>query len=66
MSGTGRMGVIAVACPTRDAGGQVAGLVLKVESTQAFCSVVRREGSCLGRSTFTERMFACVPWGALG
>ena len=65
-SGTGRIGVMAFAVPTREAAGQVAGFVLNVLSVHAFCSVVRREGSCFGRLTLTERMLAWVPSGALG
>ena len=56
----------AFATATIDAGGQLAGLVLKTLSVQAFCSVDSREGSCLGSSTLTFAMFACVPCGALG
>ncbi len=66
VSGTGRIGVIAVAVPTRDPAGHEAGLALNVASVHAFCNVVSREGSCLGRFTLTERMFACVPSGAFG
>ena len=58
LSGTGITGVIAFACPTIDAGGHAAGLALNVAAGHAFCSVVSREGSCLGRSTLTFAMFA--------
>ena len=47
-----------------DAAGQPAGLVLNCAAVHAFCSVVRREGSCLGRSTLTSLMFAWVPRAA--
>ena len=53
--------MIALACPMIDAGGHPAGLVLNCAAVHAFCSVVRREGSCLGRSTLTLLMFAWVP-----
>src|SRR4029077_20343683 len=65
-SGTGRIGVSALALPTLDATGHTAGLALKTRAVHAFCSVVSRDGSCLGRSTLTERMFACDPNGAFG
>jgi hypothetical protein len=53
-----KIGVIASALPTTDATGQVAGFASKVAAKQAFCSVVRRAGSCLGKSTLTDLMFA--------
>ncbi len=53
-----RIGVTAFAVPTRDAAGHAAGFALNTLSRHAFCNVVNREGSCLGRLTFTERMFA--------
>ena len=53
--------MIAFACPMFDAAGQPAGFVLNCAAVHAFCSVVRREGSCLGRSTLTSLMFAWVP-----
>src|ERR1039457_6336045 len=62
-SGTGISGVTAFACPTTDAAGQPAGFVLNCAAVHAFCNVVRREGSCFGRSTLTEAMFDCAPGG---
>ena len=53
-SGTGSIGVIAFAVPTREGMGQFAGFALNVLSGQAFCSVVSLDGSCLGRFTLTE------------
>src|ERR1700735_894369 len=61
VSGTGSIGVIAVACPITDAGGHVAGFVSNSFSVHAFCSVVKRDGSCFGRSTLTRLMFDCGP-----
>ena len=46
--------MIALACPTIDAGGHPAGLVSNCAAVHAFCRVVRREGSCLGSSTLTS------------
>ena len=66
VSGTGRIGVVALACPIREAVEQAAGLALNVLAGHAFCSVDRREGSCLGRSTLTFAMFVWVPCGVLG
>ena len=51
--------MIAFVCPTIDAGGQSAGSVSNVLAGQAFSSVVRRDGSCFGRSTLTSLMFDC-------
>ena len=53
--------MIALACPMIDAGGHPAGLVSNCAAVHAFCSVVRREGSCSGSSTLTLLMFAWVP-----
>lgn len=61
MSLAGSTGVKTVAPPTRELEGQFHGLALKVFSGHAFCSDVRREGSCLGNVTLTERMLACGP-----
>ena len=41
--------------PTTDAAGQPAGLASNCAEVHAFCSVVNLDGSCFGRSTFTER-----------
>ena len=61
------IGVIAFACPTTDAAGQPAGLVLNCAAVHAFCSVVRREGSCLGSSTLTcFDVRVWVPSGPVG
>ena len=48
-----------------DAAGQPAGFASNCAAVHAFCSVVSREGSCLGSSTLTLAMFACA-YGALG
>ena len=53
--------MIALACPMIDAAGQPAGFASNCAAVHAFCSVVRREGSCLGSSTLTLLMFAWVP-----
>ena len=53
--------MIALACPITEAAGHPAGLALNCAAVHAFCSVVSREGSCLGRSTLT---FADVRLGA--
>ena len=53
--------MLALAVPTSDSAGQPAGLALNCASVHAFCSVVKREGSCLGRSTLTDLMFASPP-----
>ena len=50
--------MVAVACPTIEAAGQLAGFASNVAAKHAFCRVVRRDGSCLGRSTLTLAMFA--------
>src|ERR1022692_4605374 len=55
------IGVITFACQTRESVGHAAGLAWNVAAGHAFCSVVRREGSCLGRSTLTDLKLACVP-----
>ena len=55
----GSVGVFAVAVPTFDSFGQFDGFASKVASTHAFCSVVSRDGSCLGSVVTTEPMFAC-------
>src|SRR5450759_2530330 len=61
-----RIGVVAVALPIRDAAGHAAGFALNVLSRHAFCNVVSLDGSCLGRLTLTERMFASLPNEPLG
>ena len=48
------------------ADGQAAGLASNVAARHAFCSVVSREGSFLGRATLTFAMFACEPNGSFG
>src|ERR1022692_5234874 len=55
------IGVITFACPTRESVGHAAGSAWNAAAGHAFCSVVRREGSCLGRSTLTDLKLACVP-----
>ena len=65
-SGTGMIGVVALALPTLDPGGQAAGFASNVAARHAFWSVVSRDGSCFGRSILTLAMFACDPNGALG
>ena len=57
---------MAFAYPMFDAAGHPAGLVLNCAAVHAFWRVVRRDGSCLGRSTLTSLMFACVPCAATG
>ena len=52
------MWIVAVAMS--DPSGQLAGLVLNAFSVQAFCSVVRRAGSCLGSCRRTLATFACA------
>ena len=64
--GTGRIGVIALAVPITDAAGHPAGLALNCAAVHAFCNVVNREGSCLGRSTLTCLMFASCPSAPVG
>ena len=49
------------ACPMTDSGGQLAGFVSNALAVHAFCSVVKREGSCLGSSTLTDLTLASVP-----
>src|SRR5664279_3402361 len=63
VSGLARIGVLAVAVPTSDSFGQDAGFASKTAARHAFCSVVRRDGSCLGSETLTERMLASPPPG---
>ena len=63
---TGKTGVIVLAKPTREPDGQAAGLASNVAARHAFCSVVSREGSFLGRATLTFAMFACEPNGSFG
>ena len=58
--------MIAFACPMSDAAGHPAGLVLNCAAVHAFCSVVSREGSCLGRSTLTSSDVRLGPRGAVG
>ena len=55
-----------MAIPTTDAAGQLAGFALKIAAGHAFCSVVSREGSCLGSSTLTFAMFALRALRAAG
>ena len=50
--GTGTIGVIALAYPTTDVAGQLAGFASNVLATHAFCNVFSREGSCLGELDF--------------
>ena len=50
--------MIAFAWPITDAAGHPAGLASNCAAVHAFCNVVRRDGSCLGRSTLTFAMFA--------
>jgi hypothetical protein len=47
-SGWARSGVVAVAMPTSEAGGQVAGSVSNCVAGQARCRVLSREGSAVG------------------
>src|SRR5262249_59107420 len=55
---SGRRGVLARAPPTNEPLGHLNGSAANTASGQAFCSVVRREGSCLGSCTSTDLMFA--------
>src|SRR5580704_7052540 len=66
LSGTGRIGVVAVAWPTTEAAGQPAGSAANCAAAQAFCNVFNCDGSCLGSSTLTLAMFASLPSEALG
>ena len=50
--------MVTVALPTLDPAGQSNGFAAYVAARHAFCSVVRREGSCGGSCTSTEWMFA--------
>ena len=59
VSFAGSVGVFARAPPTWEPAGQLNGFAAKVASGHAFCSVLRREGSCLGSATSTDLMFAC-------
>src|SRR5487761_1093835 len=61
VSGSGKIGVVALACPMKDAFGQPAGFWLNCRSLQSCCSVTSREGSCFGSSTLTVLMFDWVP-----
>src|SRR6202167_3532688 len=63
---TGSSGVLAFAIPTIDAAGHPAAFASNCAAVQAFCSVVNRDGSCLGRSTLTKAMFASCPCAPLG
>src|SRR5271154_1620923 len=54
------------ACPITDGVGHPAGFASNCAAVHAFCNVVSREGSCLGSSTLTIRMFAWLPNGSLG
>ena len=45
--------------PTLESAGQPAGLASNCADVHAFCSVVKRDGSCLGRSTLTDSTFDC-------
>src|SRR6476646_999499 len=58
LSFTFNVGVFARTPPTNDPDGQVFGFAAKVASGHAFCSVVRRDGSCVGRLTSTDLTFA--------
>ena len=57
---------MAFTVPTIDAAGQSAGFASNVAAVHAFCSVVRREGNCLGRSTLTLVIFASLPTDPAG
>ena len=63
---TGSSGVLALTIPTIDAAGHSAGFASNVCAVHAFCSVVSREGSCLGSSTLTCAMFASLPTDPAG
>ena len=58
VNGTGNTGVVAVACPMIDTGGQFAGLASNVAAVHAFCRVFSWDGSCFGSSTLTFAMLA--------
>src|SRR5271166_1232351 len=58
VNGTFKTGVTAFAVPITDPAGHPAGLVSNCASVQAFCSVVRREGSASGSCRSTLWMFA--------
>src|SRR3977135_2963339 len=49
----GSVGVTAFTTPMTDAAGHAPGFASNVAAGQAFCNVVNRDGSCLGRSTLT-------------
>jgi hypothetical protein len=57
-NGTGRIGVRTRTCPITDGVGHPAGFALNCAPVHAFCSVVNREGSCLGRLSFAAMKFA--------
>ena len=54
---TGNTGVSAKTVPTLESAGQLAGFASNTWEVHAFCRVVNRDGSCLGKSTFTDLMF---------
>ena len=54
VKGTGTMGDTAVADPILESWGHAAGFWLNVLSGQAFCRVVNRDGSCLGKLTLRD------------
>src|SRR5580692_10082886 len=51
------VGVFALTPPTNEPDGHVYGFALNTASEHAFCSVVSREGSCLGSCTSTDLTF---------
>ena len=51
-------GVFALALPTSEPAGQLYGFAANVACGHAFCSVVSREGICVGSWTSTDWMFA--------
>src|SRR6516165_4885709 len=55
---SGSSDVLARAPPTNEPLGHLNGSAANTASGQAFCSVVRREGSCRGSCTRTDLMFA--------
>src|SRR5580698_8725810 len=61
VNGSGRIGVVAVACPMTAALGQPAGFVLNCFSVEACCSVSSRDGKSFGSSTLTVFMLDWVP-----
>ena len=66
VSPTGSSGVFARTIPMIDAAGQFAGFASNVAAVHAFCNVVKRDGSCFGRSTLTSAMFASLPTDPAG